>query len=65
MTDEDRKETTEKVLGEAIRPDGSLLCDLPWFAWRLGDKQIQLDGDFTPEQLAAIAYHVKTREKFL
>ena len=44
----------------ALRPDG-VLYNLGWYlSWTPGDPSAVLDGNFTAEELQAIAEHMKT-----
>jgi hypothetical protein len=51
------------VLNEGvIQPDGGLY-DLGWYlAWTPGDKRARLDGEFTAQELRAIADHMVMQE---
>lgn len=44
------------------QPDGSLhsLGDPAYIKWKLGDKYITLDGDFTIEDLSWLVSHMKS-----
>lgn len=45
-----------------IKADGSLY-DLGWYlSWERGDKHAVLDGDFTADELEAIAKHMKENQ---
>ena len=48
---------------EAVQPDGGLF-DLGWYlAWSPGHDTATLDGEFTADDLIAIAEHMKKIEK--
>ena len=48
-----------KILGETIKPDGSLYNISPYTSWRVDNDYIVLDADFTVEELEAIVVWVK------
>jgi hypothetical protein len=39
--------------------DGALTCDEPFMSWRATEQKACLDGDFTVEQLEAIARYMR------
>ena len=48
------------MLGDAVRQDGSLYQVVPWISWHSGSQWgITLDGEFTADQLEAIAAHMR------
>lgn len=44
-----------KILGADIRPDNSIINEGAYIKWPAGDPRANLDGDFTAEELEAIA----------
>jgi hypothetical protein len=53
--------TTEELIKDCIRPDGSLYS-LGWYLrWRVGDTVATLNGLFTANDLEAIARHMRAR----
>ncbi len=50
-----RKKKQLEVLGRAAREDGSLGSYGWHLSWRPGDETAELDGDFTADELEAIA----------
>lgn len=42
-------------VGEWRNSDGGLGSNMPYVAWAPGDKDAQLDGEFTADELRAIA----------
>lgn len=54
------EEQARKILGDAIRLDGVSLYSLGWFLrWDPEYDRAVLDGDFTAEQLEAIAWWMR------
>jgi len=55
----DRKQAN-KILGDKIKdPDGSLYSLKEYLRWKVGDKKASLDGNFTADDLEAIAWWMR------
>lgn len=51
--------TARKILEGSIQPDGGLYS-LGWYlGWKRGDGHATLDGQFTPDDLEAIAWWMR------
>jgi hypothetical protein len=52
-----------QIIKEAIQPDGGLHWLAGYVSWNVGDRRVTIDGDFTPDELRAIADHVERVSK--
>ena len=52
-----------QIIKEAIQPDGGLHWLAGYVSWNVGDRKVTIDGDFTPDELRAIANHVESKLK--
>jgi hypothetical protein len=43
------------ILGDDVKPDGSLSCIGRYLYWKPGDETATLDADFSADELEAIA----------
>jgi len=57
------EERARKILGKWLRKDGTLHCRSPWVNWPSDREWINLDGDFTAEELEAIGWWMKRSDK--
>jgi hypothetical protein len=48
-----------QIIKEAIQPDGGLHWLAGYVSWNVGDRRVTIDGDFTPDELRAIADHME------
>jgi len=46
-----------------LQEDGSLTCEDEYMSYRAGDAKACLDGDFSADQLEAIALHMRAHDK--
>ena len=53
------KEKAIKILGDTIKPDGSLFELGHYMSWSVGDKYVTLDCRFDADELEAIAWWMK------
>lgn len=51
-----------KILGDTIKPDGSLFNGSEYVSYEVGDTDICLDARFTVEQLEAIAWWLRFKQ---
>jgi hypothetical protein len=56
------KEKAQEILGGWIQEDGRLYSVGAYLAWRAGDDCATLDGDFTADELEAIAWWMRNTE---
>jgi hypothetical protein len=49
------------LLGECVRPDGRLLGGYDMVAWQHGESSATLDGQFTADELEAIAWWMRNK----
>jgi hypothetical protein len=49
----------EPQLADWIQPDGGLYDAGTFIAWKCGDRRATLDGEFTADELAAIAAYMR------
>ncbi|QJR79592.1 hypothetical protein CA267_001665 [Alteromonas pelagimontana] len=54
------EEKARAILGERIQPDNSLHDSTDWVDWT-GDDSIQLDADFSVDELEAIAWWMRNK----
>jgi len=59
VTEEERN----KILGDAIKEDGSLFDLGRYLYWEITDSSAVLDGSFAAEDLRAIADHMDKNKK--
>jgi hypothetical protein len=52
-----------QIIKEAIQPDGGLHWLAGYVSWNVGDRRVTIDGDFTPDELRAIADHMESKLK--
>ena len=55
-------EQAREILGEEIRKDNSLLNEGGYLNWPCGDARANLDGDFTADELEAIAVWMRAHD---
>jgi hypothetical protein len=47
-----------QIIKESLQPDGGLYWLAGYLSWNAGDRKVTIDGDFTPDELRAIADHM-------
>lgn len=52
-----------EILGDTIRPDGSLYHGLQYVYWVPEEKDVTLDSDFSADELEAIAWWMRNMGK--
>lgn len=55
-------EEASKILGEAIEKNGNLYSANPYIIWGITGDQVTLDGEFTAQELEAIAYWMRHKK---
>jgi hypothetical protein len=47
-----------QIIKDSLQPDGGLYWLAGYLSWNVGDRKVTIDGDFTPDELRAIADHM-------
>ena len=47
-----------QIIKESLQPDGGLHWLAGYLSWNVGDRKVTIDGDYTAEELRAIADHM-------
>lgn len=53
------EQRAREILKSAIKPSGALLDRVAYMSWEPGDSDVVLDGQFTAEELEAIAFWMR------
>ena len=52
-----------QIIKDSLQPDGGLYWLAGYVSWNVGGRRVTLDGDFTPDELRAIADHMESKLK--
>ena len=52
-----------QIIKDSLQPDGGLYWLAGYVSWNVGDRRVTLDGDFTPDELSAIADYMESKPK--
>ena len=52
-----------QIIKNSLQPDGGLYWLAGYVSWNVGDRRVTIDGDFTPDELRAIADHMESKPK--
>ena len=52
-----------QIIKESLQPDGGLHFLAGYLSWNVGDRKVTIDGDYTAEELRAIADHMESKLK--
>jgi hypothetical protein len=47
-----------QIIKDSLQPDGGLYWLAGYLSWNVGDRKVTIDGDYTAEELRAIADHM-------
>ena len=51
------------IIKESLQPDGGLYWLAGYVSWNVGDRRVTIDGNYTAEELRAIADHMDKLSK--
>ena len=49
-----------QIIKNSLQPDGGLYWLRGYLSWNVGGRRVTIDGDFTPDELSAIADYMET-----
>ena len=52
-----------EIIKDSLQPDGGLYWLRGYLSWNVGGRRVTIDGDFTPDELRAIADHMESKLK--
>ena len=52
-----------QIIKDSLQPDGGLYWLSGYLSWNVGDRRVTIDGDYTAEELRAIAGHMDKASK--
>jgi hypothetical protein len=52
-----------QIIKDSLQPDGGLYWLAGYLSWNVGDRKVTIDGDYTAEELKAIADHMESKLK--
>ena len=52
-----------QIIKDSLQPDGGLYWLAGYVSWNVGDRRGTIDGDYTAEELRAIADHMESKLK--
>lgn len=55
--------TAREIIMDFIDLNGDLRFTSPWVAWGTGDNSVTLDGDFSADELEAIAWWMRHKSE--
>ena len=47
-----------QIIKDSLQPDGGLYWLAGYLSWNVGDRKVTIDGNYTAEELRAIADHM-------
>jgi hypothetical protein len=52
-----------QIIKDSLQPDGGLYWLAGYLSWNVGDRKVTIDGNYTAEELRAIADHMESKLK--